>query len=140
MIGAAHHGHEFELRVAARSPKGLDHQRARLSRGVGIDDVQAHLHLPVFGGVGARIIDRLNDGVATSEIGVSHVNLERRAAGNAVDRSGKDVADAGGGHRIERAGGTGGGLGSERYFGGSQEGVVAIGHQHSTGMPAPTLN
>ena len=44
------------------------------------------------------------------------------------------------GHRIERASGTGGGLGREGYFGCCKKSVVAIGHQDSTGMPAGALN
>ena len=84
----------------------------------------------------ARLLDDGEHGVAAGEIDVADIDQDADAAGDAVDRAGKDLADADGADGIDRSGALSGGFHRQRDLGGGQKGIAAIGHEHRAGVAA----
>ena len=81
-------------------------------------------------------MEALENAVAACGVNVADIGFEAHARGNAVDRAGKDFADADCGYSVDGAGGFGSGLERQDQFGRGGQRVFASGHQLCAGMAA----
>uniref|UniRef100_E6QLC0 Uncharacterized protein n=1 Tax=mine drainage metagenome TaxID=410659 RepID=E6QLC0_9ZZZZ len=79
------------------------------------------------------------DAVAAGSVGVADIDAEADAGRDGVDGSGEDFAEADGGDGIDGMGGKRGAFEGKDQLGGGGDGVVAVGHEHGSGVAALAL-
>src|ERR1700758_1236860 len=92
--------------------EGGNHRRRTLRGRVGVEDRTTHGDTAAAGDFCARLRNFGEHRITAGKIDIADVDLEADQAGNAVDRTGEDVADAGGADAINRSSRAGCGLDS----------------------------
>ena len=127
------------LKVFPASPLPFPHgENGRIAgrRRIGVDQFRRDRDAAArsgFGACGAQVIEHA---IAARAVDVANVGLKTHARRDAVDRAGKDLADADGGHGVDGAGRFGRCFERQNQFGRRGQRVFAARHQLAAGVAA----
>ena len=108
MVGAADHGQAWNLKFPAGLHQRIYRSSTRLRRRIRIENFFSNYDSAMTDDFVTGAVDGAQNGVTPCEIDVTDIDLYFDAAGNAVDRSGKDIAHADRCDGVDRAGRFGG--------------------------------
>src|SRR5205814_10347847 len=111
-----------------------------MGRRVRIQELGPDRNLPFCRYRATRVFYRLDHPIASRKISVANINTETNPAGNAVDGAGEYFANADGCYRIDRRRVTRCLLHCQDQLRGCAESITALWHQHSTRVPARSLD